>query len=168
MNISDRGGYNYFITFTYDLSRYGYVYLMKYKFKLFEMFKWFHNEVEKQIGKNIKTLRSDRRGEYLSNEFLIYLEDNEILSHWIPPEIPQHNDISKRKNQILLDMVQSMMGFASLSIFFWGYTVETACFMLNNISSKSVSKIPYKIWSRHRPNLSYIRVWGCPTYVKWL
>ena len=31
MNISVGGGYYYFITFTDDLSRYGYVYLMKHK-----------------------------------------------------------------------------------------------------------------------------------------
>ena len=47
MNIDVRGGYYYFITFTDDPSRYRYVYLMKYKYESFEMFKWFPNEVEK-------------------------------------------------------------------------------------------------------------------------
>ena len=39
MNIGIRGGYNYFIIFTDDLSRYGYVYLMKHKSESFEIFK---------------------------------------------------------------------------------------------------------------------------------
>ena len=47
MSSSARGGYFYFITFTDDLSRYGYVYLMKHKSESFEMFKLFRNEVEK-------------------------------------------------------------------------------------------------------------------------
>ena len=47
MNIAIRGGYYYFVTFTNDLSRYGYVYLMKYKSELFKMFKRFCSEVEK-------------------------------------------------------------------------------------------------------------------------
>ena len=47
MNVGIRGGYYYFITCTNDLSRYGYVYLMKHKSKSFEMFKRFHSEVEK-------------------------------------------------------------------------------------------------------------------------
>ena len=80
MNISVRGGYSYFITFTDDLSRYGYVYLMKYKSKSFEMFKQFRNKIEKQTEKGIKTLQSDRGGEYLSDEFLTYLGENRILS----------------------------------------------------------------------------------------
>ena len=47
MSISARGGYNYFITFTDDLSRYGYVFLMRHKSESFEMFKLYCNEVEK-------------------------------------------------------------------------------------------------------------------------
>ena len=41
-----RGGYKYFITFTDDFSRYGYVYLMRHKSESFEMFKYFQNEVQ--------------------------------------------------------------------------------------------------------------------------
>jgi len=38
-------GYTYFITFTNHYSRYGYVYLMKYKSESFERFKEFRSEV---------------------------------------------------------------------------------------------------------------------------
>ena len=51
-----RGGFQYFITFTDDLSRYGYVYLMKHKSETFENFKEFQSEVENQCGKKIKAL----------------------------------------------------------------------------------------------------------------
>ena len=51
-----RGGFRYFITFTDDFSRYGYVYLMKHKSESFEKFKEFKNEVENQLGKSIKAL----------------------------------------------------------------------------------------------------------------
>ncbi|KAM1644664.1 hypothetical protein EV1_006204 [Malus domestica] len=88
MSITSRGGFSYYITFTDDHSRFGYVYLMKYKSESFEMFKEFKNEVEKQTGKQIKTLRSDRGGEYLSNEFLDYLKECGIVSQWTPPGTP--------------------------------------------------------------------------------
>ena len=79
MSIQARGGYSYFITFTNDFSRYGHVYLMKYKFEAFENFKEYKNEVENQIGKSIKILCSDRGGEYLSTEFTQFLKDHGIL-----------------------------------------------------------------------------------------
>ena len=41
MNIEARGGYRYFLTFTDDLSRYGYIYLMKHKSETFESSKNF-------------------------------------------------------------------------------------------------------------------------------
>ena len=39
MSVSTRNGYRYFVTFTDDLSRYGYIYLMKHKSETFEKFK---------------------------------------------------------------------------------------------------------------------------------
>ncbi|GJW49331.1 retrotransposon protein, putative, ty1-copia subclass [Tanacetum coccineum] len=55
-----RQGASYFIIFTDDYSRYGYVYLLKHKHEVFETFKVFKNEVENQLRKTIKALRSDR------------------------------------------------------------------------------------------------------------
>ena len=51
LNTNARGGSSYFITFTDDFSRYGYVYLMKYKSEAFEKFKKFKNEVQNQLEK---------------------------------------------------------------------------------------------------------------------
>ena len=112
MTTHARGGFSYFITFIDDFSRYGYMYLMKYKSEAFEKFKEFRQEVEKQLGKSIKILRSDRGGEYLSLEFQGYLRDNGILSQWTPPYTPQYNGVSERRNRTLLDMVQSIISLA--------------------------------------------------------
>ena len=64
-------GFIYFITFVDDHSRYGYLNLMSYKSEAFEKFKEFINEVEKQLRISIKTFRSDRGGEYLSQFWII-------------------------------------------------------------------------------------------------
>src|SRR3954470_9105020 len=54
MNIKARDKYHYFLTFIDDLSRYGYIYLMKHKSKTFEKFKEFQSEVENHRNKKIK------------------------------------------------------------------------------------------------------------------
>ena len=46
-DVPTRGNFVYFITFIDDLSRYGYVYLMRHKSEAFEKFKKFRHEVEK-------------------------------------------------------------------------------------------------------------------------
>ena len=62
---------------------------MKHKSESFEMFKIFKNEVQNQLGKNIKALRSDRGGEYLSQEFIDHLRDCRIVSQLTPLGTPQ-------------------------------------------------------------------------------
>ena len=68
-----RWGYLYFITFTDDFSWHRSVFLKKHKFEVFERFKKFRCEIEKQTEKLLKILRSDQGGEYLSEIFSITL-----------------------------------------------------------------------------------------------
>jgi hypothetical protein len=56
MSSMAKGGFQYFITFTDDFSRYGYIYLMRHKSESFEKFKEFQSVVLKQLGKTIKFL----------------------------------------------------------------------------------------------------------------
>ena len=56
MSTQAKVGYEYFITFTDDYSRFGSVYLMKRKSEAFEKFKEFKAEVENQLGKHIKAI----------------------------------------------------------------------------------------------------------------
>ena len=76
MSTLAKGGYEYFITFTDDYSRYGYVCLMRWKFEVFEKFKEFRAKVENQLGKHIKAIRFDQGGEYLLGDFKDYLTQN--------------------------------------------------------------------------------------------
>src|SRR4051795_10489922 len=166
MSVEARGGYRYVLTLTDDLSRYGYVYLMKQKSETFEKFKEFQSEVENQRDRKIKFLRSDRGGEYLSHEFGTHLRKCGIVSQLTPPGTPQHNGVSERRNRTLLDMVRSMMSLTDLPLSFWGYALETAAFTLNRAPSKSVEMTLYELWFGKKPKLSFLKVWGCDAYVK--
>ncbi|GJT65163.1 retrotransposon protein, putative, ty1-copia subclass [Tanacetum coccineum] len=149
-----------------DFIRYGYVYLMKHKHEVFETFKVFQNEVENQLGKKIKAIRSDRGGEYLSHEFVNHMKSCGIVSQLTPPYTPQHNEVSERGNQTLLDMVQSMMNLTTLPKSFWGYALDSVACILNMVPTKKVERTPYEIWHGKAPKLSYLRVLGCEALVK--
>ncbi|KAK4381759.1 Retrovirus-related Pol polyprotein from transposon TNT 1-94 [Sesamum angolense] len=145
LNTQARGGFSYFITFTDDHSRL---------------------EVENQTGRKIKTLRSDRGGEYLSGEFIDYLKKNDIVSQSKPPGMPQLNGVAERRNRTLLDMIRSIMSFTELPLSFQGYALETAARLLNIAPSKTVAQTPYQIWHGKPASYKYLRVWGSPAYVK--
>nr|GEV74284.1 hypothetical protein [Tanacetum cinerariifolium] len=161
-----RQGASYFVTFTDDFSGYGYVYLLKHKHEVFETFKVFHKEVENQLRKTIKSLRSYCRGEYMSQAFLDHLKEHGIIAHRTPPHMPQHNGVSERKNKTLLDMVHSMMSQTTLPKSFWNYALESAVRILNMVLTNKVEKTPYKVWHGQALKLSYLKVWGCESLVK--
>src|SRR5215216_1902456 len=85
MSVEAHGRYRYFLNFTDDLSRYGYIYLMKHKSETLEKFKEFQSEAQNQLGKKIKFLRSDRGGEYMSHEFDDHLKSCGIVPQLTPP-----------------------------------------------------------------------------------
>ena len=125
MRVQAKGGYEYFVTFTDDYSRYGFVYLMRQNFETFDKFREYKAKAEKKLGVHIKHLRSDRGGEYLSGEFKFYLTQEGIVSQLSASGTPQQNGVAERRNRTLLDMVRSMLSYSSLPISFWGYALET-------------------------------------------
>ncbi|KAJ0462893.1 putative RNA-directed DNA polymerase [Helianthus annuus] len=64
--VPTHGGNKYFITFINDCTKYCYVYLLKSKDEAIEKFILYKNEVENQLNKKIKAMRSDRGGEYVA------------------------------------------------------------------------------------------------------
>ena len=90
----------------------------------------------------------------------------ELFHKLTPPETPRHNGVSERRNRTLLDMVHSMMSLTDLPLSFWGYALETIAFTLNRAPSKSIETTPYELWFGKKPKLSFLKVWGCDTYVK--
>ena len=57
-------GQQYFISFIDDYSRYAYLFLIHEKSESLDVFKRFKAEVENQLDRRIKSVRSDRGGEY--------------------------------------------------------------------------------------------------------
>ena len=165
LNVQARGGYEYFVSFIDDFSRYAYIYLMQRKSETFEKFKEFRAEAEKQLGRSLKTFRSDRGGEYLDTEFTDHLIENGIVSQLSTPGDPQLNGVAERRNRTLLDMVRSMISYSSLPVSFWGYAIRTAVDILNVVPSKSAPKTPLELWNGRKPSLRHYRIWGCPAHV---
>ena len=64
--------------FVDDYSRMMIAMFLKQKSDAFQMFKWFFARFEKEIGKNLKCLRSNRGGEFTSREFEMFCNDKGI------------------------------------------------------------------------------------------
>ena len=115
-----KGGKRYFMTLIDDGTKYYYVFLLKTKDEALECFKTYKVEVENQLEKKIKRVTSDRGGEYFSNEFDLLCSENGIIHEWTPPYLPQSNGVAERKNRMLMDLVNAMLGTSGMAKAWWG------------------------------------------------
>jgi hypothetical protein len=86
--ILTKGGKRFYFTFIDDSTRFWYVYLLKTKVKVFTYFKTYKAEVENQLERKIKRLRSDRDAEYFSNVFDEFYMEHGIIHKRTPPFSP--------------------------------------------------------------------------------
>jgi hypothetical protein len=59
-----------------------------------------------------------------------------------------------------------MLSYSTLPIGVWMEALKTTIHILNRVLSKSVSKTSYELWTRHKPSLSYLHIWGGPAEAK--
>nr|KAJ0197577.1 hypothetical protein LSAT_V11C700367030 [Lactuca sativa] len=136
------------------------------KDEAFDAFKRYKVEVENQIERHIKILRSDRGGEYFNQEFDTFCEENGIKHERTSPYTPQQNGLAERKNRTLCEMVNCMLNQLGQPNNLWGEALLTACYVYNRITSRVIPTSPYELWKGRKPNLDYLKMWGCVAYYR--
>jgi len=76
------------------------------------------------------------------------------------------NGVTKRRNRTLMGMVRSMRSNVKLPQFFWIEELKMVVYILNWVSTKVVSKTPFKLFKGWKPSLQHIHIWGCPSEVR--
>nr|GEU50406.1 ribonuclease H-like domain, reverse transcriptase, RNA-dependent DNA polymerase [Tanacetum cinerariifolium] len=133
-------GKKYIFLLVDDYSRYMWVYFLNTKDQAFDTFKEYKKSIENELGTTLKMLRTDRGGEFTSNEFMKYCKENSIARQLTAPYSPQQNGAE---------------------------AVRHAIYILNSVPTKALEDItPYEAIKRRKPNLENLRVFGCITYAK--
>ncbi|XP_024164205.1 uncharacterized protein LOC112171226 [Rosa chinensis] len=96
---------------------------------------------ERQSGFLIKTLRSDRGGDYNSKEFDKFCNDLGLERQLTTTYTPQQNGVAKRKNMTIVEMAKSMLHEKGLPYVFWGEAVNTTVYLMNRCPTKAVKDL---------------------------
>lgn len=110
-------------------------------------------------------MNSDKGREYTFMDFDDLCKENELRHFNIMPYTPQWNGIIERRNKALMDMTSSMLTHSRLPLVFWGETLSTGTYILNRVTTKSMSLTPYELWTGRKPNLSNLRICGYKAHV---
>nr|AAT44242.1 putative ubiquitin carrier protein [Oryza sativa Japonica Group] len=130
-----KGGKRYFMTLIDDATRFCYVYLLKTKDEALDYFKIYKAEVENQLDRKIKRFRSDRGGEFFSNEFDLFCEEHGIIHERTPPYSPESNGIAERKNRTMTDLKRKL-GPKTVDCVFLGYAHHSIAYRFLIVKSE--------------------------------
>ncbi|KAK9077208.1 hypothetical protein SSX86_005544 [Deinandra increscens subsp. villosa] len=155
----------YILMFIDDYSRKGWIHFLTNKSECFEIFKKFKVAVETETGLKIKGLRSDRGGEFTSNMFNEFCENQGIRRQLTTAFTPQQNGVAERRNKTVMNMVRCLLTEKNMPKWFWSEAARWANFILNRcITTALDDKVPEEAWSGIKPHVDSFRVFGCLAY----
>ena len=161
------GGRRYFLLLVDDFTRIMWVFFLQEKSEAFQHFKIVKNLAESESGEKLKCFRTDRGGEFNSEEFGYYCDMNGIKRQLIAPYSPQQNRVVERKNRTIMSCVRSMLKEKKLPLELWAEAVNTCVYVLNRSYTKSLENVtPYEKWRGRKPVVDHLRVFGLVVHVK--
>ncbi|XP_021728393.1 uncharacterized protein LOC110695472 [Chenopodium quinoa] len=129
-------------------------------------FKLKKMKIQKISGHSIVHLRSDHGIEFENLRFDEFCRENGMNHNFSAPWTPQQNGVVERKNRTLEEMARTMLIASGLPRNFWAEAVNTACYILNRVTIRSIiNKTPYELFRGRKPNISHLRAFGCKCFV---
>eukprot|EP00170_Pyropia_yezoensis_P001781 contig_7619_g1785 len=165
MPVASIGGARYFVTILDDHTGWKAAVPIVRKSDAADALKDVLQEWETRSGNKVKAIRSDNGGEYLSNAFEGWMRGKGIQHQLTTPYTPQQNGVAERYNRTLMERVVAMLADAGLQKVYWGEAVMAANYVLNRTPQAGAAVTPYEAFHGTKPNVSHLRVSGCPAYV---
>lgn len=164
--VETKKGRRYYVTFIDDHSRWTHINFLTHKSDVFQAYKDFDAMCETQFNTRVKTLHSDRGGEYLSTEFQSYLKSRGTLSKLTTHDTPQHNGIAERRNRTILERTRALFHASRLPKSLWAHAVSHVVWLMNRTSSKAIEgKTSFELVYGKKPDLRGLREWGDEVWV---
>ena len=122
--------------------------------------------VKKKIGKKLKCLRFENRGEYISREFETYCIKNGISHEKTVSSTLLHNGVAEKMNRTIIEKVKCMLKIVKLPKVFWGETTQIAYYLINKSPLGPLNfEVLEKAWTRKNVSYSFLRIFGGKTFV---
>lgn len=148
------GGKRYFVTFIDDATDMTFIELLKQKNETLDKYKEKQIEFKTQYGKEIKILKSDNGGEYVSNKFSNLLIGAGTRHETTVPHTPQQNGKAERFNRTIVEGIKTLLKDTKLPKTFWGEAASYMVMTRNNLPRERLEwKTPAEVF-QYRLRLS--------------
>ena len=117
-------------------------------------------------GHTLAFMHSNQGGEFMGQEFQMFLTSKGITHQTSVPHTPQQNGCAERFNWTILEKAEAMCQHACLLKVFWQNAVETVLHIYNRQSMCCHEwKTPIELFNEKKSDVSYFRVFECHAYV---
>ncbi|CAI7796834.1 unnamed protein product [Closterium sp. NIES-53] len=119
--------------------------------------------VERESGKRVKAIRSDRGGEFLGVEFRSWLKRHGIKQQLTTAYTPQSNGAAERENRTIIEGGRTILVDSGLPLRFWPLAIRHATVIKNRVLTHVGGQhwVPMEKWSGKKPLVDMLRVFGC-------
>ncbi|GJT89785.1 retrovirus-related pol polyprotein from transposon TNT 1-94 [Tanacetum coccineum] len=128
----------YCLVITDDFSRFTWVFFLKTKDETSEILMNFIKEIENQVDKNVKIIRSDNGTEFKNKVMDAFCREKCIKREYSVARTPQQNGVAKKRNRTLIEAARTMV-----------------------LIVKPHYKTPYELFRGLKPSLSFMKPFGC-------
>lgn len=158
-------GSRYYVEFKDDFLGYPAIFFLKLKSEAFDRFELFVCKMKSETNHDIYTLSSDGGGEFLSTEFVNWLNEK-CIRHTTVAHVPQQNQVVERDHRTIEEAEWSaMLHMKNIPQELWTESYNCAVYTLNRTSFSSISATPYELWFERKSKLDHLRIFGCEAYM---
>jgi histone deacetylase 1/2 len=129
--------HNYYVSFIDTYSRFTWLYLIKHKSDVFDVFLQFQSHVERLLNRKIVHVQSDWGGEYIKLDAFFHKIG---VSHRVScPHTHQQNGSAERKHRHIVKTGLTLLAHASIPFRYWSDAFVIACFLINRMPTRVIN-----------------------------
>ncbi|CAI7835538.1 unnamed protein product [Closterium sp. NIES-53] len=119
--------------------------------------------VERESGKRVKAIRSERGGEFLGAEFRSWLKRHGIKQQLTTAYTPKVNSVAERANRTIIEGGRTLLVDSGLPLWFWPLAIRHATVIKNWVLTHVGGQhwVPMEKWSGKKALVDMLRLFGC-------
>lgn len=160
------GGCFYFLTCYDDYSRKIHLSFLKRKSDAAEALITYIKLAENQLDLNVKTVRSDRGGEFEAGRLQDFFRDHGIEHHEVPPAAHAQNGRVERAHLTILNTVRTLLIESDLPDTFWAEAAQYTVYTRNRCPSGPTKQIPEDLWRGTPAATHHLQPFGCAVWFR--
>jgi hypothetical protein len=158
------GGHLYTCSLYDQFTGYGEMFLLTAKSEVNAVLRSAIYRWQRQTGRKIKVLRTDRGTEYQGN-FGRFMRREGIIHQRSAAYTPEQNGVAERYNRTIIEKARCLLNEFEVPKFLWGEAVNAAVHIRNLIPKVGQRLTPYELMFQKKPSVDHLRVFGCSAHV---